>query len=222
VLLLILPVIVKWDNINSVQVIQEDTMLRPGLILSLLLVLMLACAGITPPVASTATPAQQLVTEIPTLPSQPAEAPTEEIVELPELQNSALVDVYDPARNPAEDLKQAIFIAQNENKRIMLEVGGDWCIWCKFMDEFYKSHRDILRFRAEHFVLVKVNVSDKNMNEEFLSQFPAVDGYPHIFILEGDGTFLHSQDTAELEDGADSYFPDVFMAFLQEWAPASK
>ena len=137
--------------------------------------------------------------------------------ELP-IPDSALVDVYDPARNPAEDLQQAIAIAQNQNKRIMLELGGDWCIWCKFMDEFYASHNDILQFRADHYVLVKVNVSDKNMNEDFLSQFPAAAGYPHIYILYSDGTFLHSQDTVELEDGAESYVPDVFMAFLKEWS----
>ena len=96
--------------------------------------------------------------------------------------------------------------------------GGDWCIWCKFMDQFYATHSDILKFRAEHYVLVKVNVSEDNMNEEFLSPFPAAAGYPHIYILESDGTFLHSQDTAELEDGKDSYTPEVFMTFLEKWA----
>jgi thiol:disulfide interchange protein len=137
---------------------------------------------------------------------------------IPELPNSALVDVYDPARNPAEDLKQAIVVAQSQNKRILLELGGDWCIWCKFMDEFYATHSDILQFRADHYILVKVNVSDKNMNEKFLSQYPAAAGYPHIYVLDRDGTFLHSQDTVELEDGRDSYVPEVFMTFLQEWA----
>ena len=163
---------------------------RLGYFLSLLAILSLACGALSTPVVNTARP----------------------------IPDSALVDVYDPARNPAEDLQQAIVIAQNQNKRIMLELGGDWCIWCKFMDEFYASHNDILQFRADHYVLVKVNVSDKNMNEDFLSQFPAAAGYPHIYILDSDGTFLHSQDTVELEDGAESYVPDVFMAFLKEWS----
>jgi thiol:disulfide interchange protein len=163
---------------------------RLGYFLSLLAILSLACGALSTPVVNTARP----------------------------IPDSALVDVYDPARNPAEDLQQAIVIAQNQNKRIMLELGGDWCIWCKFMDEFYASHNDILQFRADHYVLVKVNVSDKNMNEDFLSQFPAAAGYPHIYILDSDGTFLHSQDTVELEDGAESYVPDVFMDFLKEWS----
>jgi hypothetical protein len=57
------------------------------------------------------------------------------------------------------------------------------------------------------------------MNKGFWSQFPAAAGYPHIYILDSDGTFLHSQDTVELEDGGQSYILAVFMAFLQKWAP---
>lgn len=132
--------------------------------------------------------------------------------------NSALVNIYDPARNPSDDLLQAIVLAQKENKNIMLELGGDWCIWCKRMDDFYVTHADLLQVRAENYVLVKVNVSEENSNDGFLSHFPAAAGYPHIYILDGDGTFLHSQDTAELENGDSSYVPEVFMAFLKQWA----
>lgn len=186
-------------------------MLRLGYFLSLFLVLTLACSMLSAPVES--------VQELPTSLSQNTESPTQEAAQISELPNSALVDFYDPARNPADDLTQAIVIAQKENKRIMLELGGDWCIWCKYMDDFYKSQPDILQARADNYILVKVNVSGDNANEEFLSQFPEAAGYPHIYILESDGTFLYSKNTAELEDGADSYVPEVFMAFLKEWAP---
>jgi thiol:disulfide interchange protein len=167
---------------------------------------MLACAWISSPFMS-----KEPATAVPA-------AATQENGELTKLQNSVIVDFYDPGRDPAEDLKQAISIAQQENKRIMLELGGDWCIWCKYMDTFYQTHNDILQYRADHYVLMKVNVSPENMNERFLSQYPAAAGYPHIYILESDGTFLHSQNTEDLENGKDSYVPEVFLAFLQKWA----
>ena len=170
-----------------------------------------ACGMIFSPIAKTAVPVERAATE-----AFEEESPTQAAADL---QHSALVDLYDPARDPAQDLKQAVLIAQQENKRILLELGGDWCIWCKYMDEFYATHGDILQFRADHYVLVKVNVSPENENREFLSQFPEAAGYPHIYILESDGTFLHSQDTVDLEDGNVSYVPEVFMAFLQKWAP---
>jgi thiol:disulfide interchange protein len=178
-------------------------MMRLGYFVCLLFLITLACTTDSSPTVGTATSVQ-------------------ETADLPKLRNSTLVDVYDPARNPAEDLKQAIIFAEHENKRILLELGGDWCIWCKYLDEFYESHSDILQFRIDNYVLVKVNVSPENMNEGFLSQYPVAAGYPHIYILDSDGTFLYSQDTVELENGADSYVPETFMAFLQKWAPASK
>ena len=184
-------------------------MKRLGYLFSLLVVLSLACSTLSAPPASTASPSA-----VPTPVQQNGDAPT--------FPNSALVDFYDPSRNPADDLAQAIPVAQAENKRIMLELGGDWCIWCKYMDEFYASHPDILQYRIDHYVLIKVNVSEDNANEGFLSQYPAVDGYPHIFILENTGKFLHSQDTAELEDGNVSYVPEVFMSFLEKWALLSQ
>ena len=35
---------------------------------------------------------------------------------------------YDETRNPARDLQEAIALATETNKRILLEVGGDWCV----------------------------------------------------------------------------------------------
>jgi thioredoxin-related protein len=198
-------------------------MKRLAYLLSLLVIFSLACGTVSSAV-STATPAREAATVAPpdketaTSPAQDVETPAPAVTDLPELPNSALVDFYDPDRDPAEDLKQAVVLAQQEKKRIILELGGNWCIWCKHMDDFYAAHSELLQFRAEHFVLVKVNVSQENKNEEFLAQFPEAAGYPHIYVLDTDGSLLHSQDTAELEDGADSYVLEVFMAFLQKWA----
>ena len=48
---------------------------------------------------------------------------------------------------------------------------------------------------------LKVNFSPENQNRSFLRRYPRIPGYPHIFVLESDGRFLHSQGTAELESG---------------------
>ena len=63
---------------------------------------------------------------------------------------------------------------------------------------------------------MKVNMSDDNDNAEFLGNYPKVEAYPHFFVLDRDGTFLHSQGTGELEEGR-GYNPTVFLAFLNEW-----
>ena len=65
---------------------------------------------------------------------------------------------------------------------------------------------------------MKVNYGEKNRNEEFLKAYPKVPAYPHFFVLDQAGEFLHSQGTAELESGS-SYDEAVFLAFLKKWQP---
>jgi hypothetical protein len=67
-------------------------------------------------------------------------------------------------------------------------------------------------------VWLKINYSPDNKNTAFLSKYPAIPGYPHLFVLESDGTLLQSQDTSPLEEGG-SYNLDRMIAFLNKWAP---
>lgn len=128
---------------------------------------------------------------------------------------------FDPSRNPEEDLKAAIEFAQKTNKRIILDVGGEWCIWCHRIDSFIESHKEIKEFLEKHFVIVKINYSKENKNEKFLSNYPQIPGYPHFFVLDKNGKFLHSQDTGVLEKDKD-YDEEKFMNFLKEWATYKK
>lgn len=124
---------------------------------------------------------------------------------------------YDISRNPEQDLKETILEAKRLNKKILLEVGGDWCIWCHKLDKFFEMNKDIKNFLDEHFILMKVNFSKENKNEKFLSKYPEIPGYPHIFVLDKNGKLLHSQNTGELESGS-NYDKNKIMTFLKKWA----
>ena len=124
---------------------------------------------------------------------------------------------FDPTRNAGEDLKTAVSKATKENKRIILDVGGEWCIWCRWMDEYFIKNPDLTRLRDENFVWLKINMSEENENKDFLAKYPAAEGYPHLYVLEKDGTFLHSQGTSELEEGK-SYNKQRFTDFLTKWS----
>ena len=125
---------------------------------------------------------------------------------------------YDPARDPAEDLQATIKQAQAENKRILLEVGGDWCSWCHALDAYVHENAAVAEALRNGFLIMKVNMSEENENQAFLSRYPEIPGYPHLFVLERDGTLLHSQGTGELEEGP-SYNERAVLGFLSAWAP---
>jgi thiol:disulfide interchange protein len=126
---------------------------------------------------------------------------------------------YDPKRNAAEDLKLAVAEAQRTNKHILLEVGGKWCVWCRIMDAYFEKNPDLLDLREKNYILLKVNVSEENENAALLSQYPAAEGYPHIYVLDSSGKLLHSQNTAPLEEGK-TYHKERFTEFLNKWKPA--
>ncbi len=126
---------------------------------------------------------------------------------------------FDPAANPFIDLKAAVNSATESNKNIILDVGGEWCIWCHRIDAFMHGTEEINSVLEENFILLKINFSKENKNEKFLSQYPAIEGYPHFFVLESDGKLLHSQNTGDLEKDKD-YDKDKFLEFLNKWKPA--
>ena len=129
---------------------------------------------------------------------------------------------FDPTRDAFKDIKIAIHLAQESHKRILLDVGGEWCIWCHRLDSLFIQNKDLEEYLNKYYVVVKINVSKENENKEFLLQYPKVAGYPHLFILEGNGKLLHSQDTGELE------YPEGYpvkghdkkkvFAYLRRWA----
>lgn len=125
---------------------------------------------------------------------------------------------FDPTRDPNADLKVAIIDAKQNNKRIILDVGGEWCIWCHRIDDFMHTTPEVSMLLEKNYIVVKVNYSKENKNEKFLSNYPAIEGYPHFFVLEKDGKILHSQNTGDLEKDK-GYDKDKFVVFLNKWAP---
>ena len=123
---------------------------------------------------------------------------------------------YDPVRNPFADGRAAIVLAKATQRRILIEVGGDWCKWCHLLDRFIKSDKQIEQALYQTFVVLKVNVSDENSNEKFLSSFPKNNGYPHMYVADMNGKVMYSQDTGEFLSNL-KYSKQKFLAFLKKW-----
>jgi thioredoxin-related protein len=126
---------------------------------------------------------------------------------------------FDPARDAAKDIEDAIAEAKVSNRRILLDVGGEWCIWCHRLDDLFESEPELNKYLHDNFVVVKINFSKENENKEVLSKYPKVAGYPHFFVLNKNGKLLHSQNTGDLEAGK-GHDRDKVFKFLKEWAPS--
>lgn len=142
--------------------------------------------------------------------------------QVPAKSESSVREKFDPKRDAAKDIADAISKAKKLNKRIILDVGGEWCGWCHKLDEFFATNLEAKKLLKDHYIVVKVNFSPENKNEAVLAKFPPIKGYPHLFVLEKDGKLLHSQDTGELETGP-AHDPAKVIPFLKKWAlPATR
>ncbi|HRK21458.1 MAG TPA: thioredoxin family protein [Fimbriimonadaceae bacterium] len=140
------------------------------------------------------------------VPAQPASTPSSKVER----------EKFDPKRDAAKDIANAISKATKENKRIILDVGGEWCGWCHKLDEFFATNAEAKKLLKDHYIVVKVNFSPENKNETVLSKYPEIKGYPHLFVLEKDGKLLHSQDTGLLETGP-AHDAAKVIPFLKKW-----
>jgi thiol-disulfide isomerase/thioredoxin len=110
----------------------------------------------------------------------------------------------------------AIAKGKASGKRILVQVGGNWCGWCYRLHQYFNEQPAVAKALDDGFEVVLVNFSDENRNQASLGQYPPFIGYPHLFVLDSDGTLLHSHDTGELEAG-DSYNQAKVLAFLSDW-----
>ncbi len=122
---------------------------------------------------------------------------------------------FDPQRDAAADVAAAVARAVAEGRNVIVDVGGEWCAWCHVMDRFIAAHDGVRSLIEAEFVWVKVNFSPANRNEALLSRWPAIPGYPHLFVLDGTGRVVRSQPSAELERG-NGYDEARMLAFLRE------
>jgi thioredoxin-related protein len=124
---------------------------------------------------------------------------------------------YEPSDDPFALVAAAREQARADDKEVLVIAGGDWCIWCHYLDAFLKEHAELYDAFKDTFVVAKVYMGDENTNEAFFATLPEAVGYPHFWILSADGDVLESQNTLPLEDGDKSYDPTAFSTFIDAW-----
>ena len=130
-------------------------------------------------------------------------------------------DIYDTRADAKAQIETALAKAKRDNKRVLLQFGGNWCSWCyKLHDVFNKNHEIASLLRNEYeLVLVDIGQMDKNMElaESYGAELKK-HGVPFLTVLEDGGQVVTNQNTGDLEDGP-VHDIDKVKAFLQKWTP---
>ena len=112
-------------------------------------------------------------------------------------------NAYNPNADAKKDIENAVSKAKSENKHVLIQIGGNWCGWCKLFHDLTKSNEELKSYIAQNYEVVLLNYSKENQNLAVLEQleFPQRFGFPVFVILDGNGKRIHTQSSGYLEEG---------------------
>jgi thioredoxin-related protein len=128
---------------------------------------------------------------------------------------------YNDKENAEAKIAELVKRAQKENKNIILQAGGNWCIWCLRFNNFVQTIPELKEIVDDNYLYYHLNYSPENKNSKIFMKYgnPGDEyGYPVFIVLNKDGKQIHTQDSSVLEEGK-GYSLERVKAFFKEWSP---
>jgi thiol:disulfide interchange protein len=125
--------------------------------------------------------------------------------------------LYSETADPKSDIAAALKQARAENKRVILDFGGDWCGDCLVLDiDMHQSPNAELL--DKHFIVVHVDIGHMDHNVDIPEKYgvPINKGVPALAVLDAHGKLLYSQKTGEFENMRNMNSASV-TEFLNKW-----
>ncbi|MBP3254223.1 MAG: thioredoxin family protein [Bacteroidales bacterium] len=125
---------------------------------------------------------------------------------------------YDESLDGLKQIEQAVNTAKQQNKHVLVQVGGNWCPWCLKFSELAHQNTAIKNIIDSNYVYIHVNYSKANKNTAAMQRLenPARFGFPVFVILDKDGKRIHTQNSSYLEEGK-GYNEKLVCDFLRIW-----
>ncbi|MCK6445363.1 MAG: thioredoxin family protein [Planctomycetes bacterium] len=129
--------------------------------------------------------------------------------------------LYDEQADAKSDIAAALAKAKKENRRVLIQWGGNWCGWCKLLDKTLKSDKQLARKILYEYDVVHVDVGHFDKNMELAKGYGAdlASGVPFLTVLDADGKVIVNQETGELESkepGKHEHDVPKVLAFLEK------
>ncbi|WP_136667335.1 thioredoxin family protein [Flavobacterium sp. H122] len=140
-----------------------------------------------------------------------------------EAEKASLSKPYHEMEDADAKVKELLVQAKAENKNIILQVGGNWCIWCLRLNDFIQKSDELKSAIDKDYIFYHLNWSPKNKNEKFFAQYGnpgEKQGYPIFMVLNKKGKLIHVQETGSLEEGK-GYSAEKIKAFFDTWKSKS-
>ncbi len=152
------------------------------------------------------------------IPVQAATAPKPSIANLQQLPVVTL-QPYDEAANADAQVASAFARAQKSHKRVLIDLGGNWCVDCLILANFVRLP-EMRRFMTAHYEEVLVDVGRFNRNLQTPARFgitKRLEGVPALLIATPDGKLVNGGDIFAVSE-AQSMTPQTLASYLAKYA----
>ena len=129
--------------------------------------------------------------------------------------------LYDEQADARRQIAAALAKAKKENRRVLIQWGGNWCGWCLKLDELCKSDAKLRQKLQYEYDVVHVDAGREGKNLELAKEYGAAcekEGYPYLTILDADGKPLANTGTPPFEndpkDMKAGHSPEKLVNFL--------
>jgi thioredoxin 1 len=126
-------------------------------------------------------------------------------------------EIYVPGWNAHAEIAQALKLASQQHKRVLVVFGANWCYDCHVLDLAFRRP-DVAAVLTPNYEVVHVDVGEGDKNQDIMQQYqvPMARGIPALAVLDANGKLLYSQKGGEFEK-ARALGPDDLVAFLNKW-----
>lgn len=125
--------------------------------------------------------------------------------------------IYPSSGQAEADIAAALERAGKENKRVLLDFGGNWCGDCQVLELYFhdSANRPLLE---SNYVLVPVNIGHMDENLAIAARYgvPIDKGVPALAVLSASGQLIYSQRQGEFE-AMRTMDSAAVTAFLLQW-----
>ncbi|HLY04636.1 MAG TPA: thioredoxin family protein [Rhizomicrobium sp.] len=126
---------------------------------------------------------------------------------------------YDENADANAAVANAFTKARAERKRVMIDLGGNWCGDCRVLAGIMELP-EVRTFLDAHYVVVSVDVGRFNRNLQIPARFgitKRLEGVPSVLIADPNGKLIDADHIAALAD-ARSMTPQAIADWLAQWA----
>jgi len=149
----------------------------------------------------------------------PASAATAPHVSIASLKELTVPDApYDEKANADAQVDAAIARAKKSGKRVMIDLGGNWCADCRIMAGLMELP-EMERFLSAHYEIVSVDVGRFNRNLQIPARYgitQRLDGVPAFLVVTTDGKLVNTGRVSAIQD-ARHMTPQALADWLAQW-----